>query len=100
MSIPKLSRAEVFMVLYNRAQPQGLGFMHYIAKQMTLEDAKGYLSVNPGPYFDYVKGRVMKIDISKESLDTMLYNRDNGPEAAEDAILEYLTAPKQSTQPV
>ena len=38
-------------------------------------------------YFDYLKGRVMKIDLSGDSeLDPRLYDRDNGAGAAERAI--------------
>jgi hypothetical protein len=35
----------------------------------------------------------MKIRI-EDVLDTRLYDRDNGPGAAEDALLDYMTAPK------
>ena len=37
-------------------------------------------------YFDYVDGRVMKVDLSGDELHTGLYNRDNGIGAAEAVI--------------
>lgn len=37
-------------------------------------------------YFDYLNGKVLKVDLSTDELDTFLYNRDNGPDAAEKAL--------------
>ena len=37
-------------------------------------------------YFDYHEGRLMKVDLSGDELDTRFYNRDNGEMAAENAI--------------
>jgi hypothetical protein len=36
--------------------------------------------------FDYLRGRVIKCEISGDELDVRLYDRDNGPRAAEAAI--------------
>lgn len=79
ISIKGLDKAEVFRRLYNAAQPQGMGFLHYDPKDMTIEEAREYIS-NPydGYYFDYVKGRVMKVDLNRDEFDPWLYDRDNG----------------------
>lgn len=90
-----LSNAEVFMALYNRARPHGNSFMAYVPKSMTLDEAAAAIASMGNTYVDYFKGRVMKIDIGKKFLETQLYNRDNGPGAAEDALLDYMTAPKK-----
>jgi hypothetical protein len=45
---------------------------------MTYEQAEDILSKSHDKYFDYLKGRVMKIDLSGEMMDTWLYDRDNG----------------------
>ncbi|GAG30986.1 unnamed protein product, partial [marine sediment metagenome] len=37
-------------------------------------------------YFDYLKGRVMKINLSSDELRTALYDRDNGEGAAAQAL--------------
>ena len=37
-------------------------------------------------YFDYLYGRIMKVDLSRDYFDPRLYDRDNGPGAAERAI--------------
>jgi hypothetical protein len=37
-------------------------------------------------YFDYFNGKVMKVDIANDEFDPYLYDRDNGPGAAQYAI--------------
>ena len=84
---PTLTAAEKLSRLYNHARPQGMGFSHFTPEDMTVEQAQALLDARPDiTYFDYLKGRVMKIDVAKEPLDTRLYNRDNGYEAAERAL--------------
>lgn len=80
-----LDKAAVLAALYNAAKPQGMGFLHYDPKPMDVEEAKEILS--RGCFdFDYLKGRVMKVDLSGETLDPRLYDRDNGEGAAQQAI--------------
>ena len=78
-------KAEVLAALYNASQPLGLGFLQADSNKMTTEEARELLSDGSG-YFDYLKGRVMKVDLSGEELDPWLYDRDNGQGAAEAAI--------------
>lgn len=86
MNITGLDKAEVLAALYNSAKPQGMGFLHFEAKPMTKEEAQQLLDKGQ-TYFDYVKGRVMKIEIGwKDEVYTELYNRDNGHGAAERAV--------------
>ncbi len=85
MDISKYNKAEVLAVLYNNSKPLGLGMLHYDPKSMTKEEAQKLLDEG-FTYFDYVKGRVLKIDLSTNKLRTDLYNRDNGISAAEKAI--------------
>jgi len=86
MDITGLSKAAVLAVLYNASKPQGMGFMHYDSTPMTEKEAEGLLKRDT--YFDYLKGRVMKIDLSSDEVGTGSYNRDNGSGAAERAIDE------------
>lgn len=79
--------AAVLAALYNASRPLGIGFIHYTPEDMTVEQARGLLLVQE--YFDYLKGRVMKVDLGKEALEREggrlfvgLYDRDNGPGAA------------------
>lgn len=57
---------------------------------MTTEEAKTILDESSDKYFDYLKGRVMKIRIEGDEIDTRLYNRDNGVGAAEAAIYKII----------
>ena len=83
-----LSKAEVLMVLYNASKPMGLGLFIATPNKMTLEEAEGLLEI--GTNFDYIKGRVMKIDLSDDNgFDPWLYDRDNGENAASRALSEY-----------
>jgi len=84
ISIKGLDKAEVLAALYNRARPQGMGFLQWTPQDMSIEEAKETLQY--GPYFDYVQGRVMKVDLSKDEFDSSLYDRDNGLGAAEMVI--------------
>jgi hypothetical protein len=87
-----LDKAEVLAALYNNSRPQGMGFLHFEPKPMTKEQAAEMLKTST--YFDYVKGRVMKVDLSGEDLNPRLYDRDNGDGAALRALEEILTRPK------
>lgn len=84
MDIKNYDKAEILAALYNASQPLGLGILHYEPQDMTVEEARGLLDKTT--WFDYLKGRVMKIDLSKDELYTGGYNRDNGKDAAENII--------------
>lgn len=85
ISLKGLNRAKVLAALYNASQPLGMGILHYDPTPMTAEEAQALLDSGQ-TYFDYVKGRVMKVDLSSDQLETWLYDRDNGQGAAERAI--------------
>jgi hypothetical protein len=62
-----------------------MGFMHYDPKPMLREVAEKLLGQTT--YFDYLQGRVMKVDLSNnEEFDPWLYDRDNGQGAAAEVI--------------
>ncbi len=84
IDISKKSKAKVLAALYNASQPLGLGFMHYDPAEMTEQEAEGLLEKTD--YFDYVKGRIMKVQLSGDTLDPRNYDRDNGEGAAQRAI--------------
>lgn len=87
-----LDKAEVLAALYNVAKPQGMGFLQYDPKPMTAEEAREIVDRGKGRtyglYFDYLKGRVMKVDLSGDSFESSWFDRDNGKGAAELAINE------------
>lgn len=83
MNIAALDKASVLMALYNNAKPLGMGYLHFTPEPMKREEAE--LLLKEQSRFDYLHGRVMKIKI-EDDLYTTLYNRDNGPNAAEEAL--------------
>jgi hypothetical protein len=84
ISLEGLDKAAVLAALYNASQPLGMGFLHFDPAPMTIGEAQSLLEQHT--YFDYLKGRVMKIDLSGNELDPWLYDRDNGPGAAASVI--------------
>jgi hypothetical protein len=85
ISLVGLDKAAVFAALYNGARAQGLGFLHYDPTSMTAETARQRFGSAFG-YFDYVDGRVMKVNLEGDELNPWLYDRDNGAGAAETII--------------
>ena len=100
MNIAGLDKAVVLASLYNRSFQQGMGVLDKNGRQeMNVEQARKHLDLTHD--FDYLNGRVMKIDLSSAEVDTWLYNRENGEGAAE-RIIEQIRASmppeiKQST---
>jgi hypothetical protein len=84
INIAGLDKVKVLQALYERAKPQGMGFLHYTPGPLPEAEAKACLERHP--YFDYLNGRVMKVDLGKDTLDPRLYDRDNGDGAAERAL--------------
>src|SRR3990167_9199466 len=80
IDIKGLDKAE----LLNASKPQGLGFLAQGRNsEMTVADAREVLRIaGDRPYFDYLRGRVMKVDLSGDSLEPRMYDRDNGEVAA------------------
>jgi hypothetical protein len=91
MDIKGISKAKILASLYNASRPQGMGFLQ--AKNGDMSEAEAQKLLDDGhTYFDYLYGRVIKIDLSGDELRTALYDRDNGHGAAEDAITRALCA--------
>lgn len=84
INIKGLDKARVLVELYNHSHQQGLG-MFQAAKNLTVEDARELLKNQT--YFDYLYGKVMKIDLSSdEEFSERLYDRDNGEGMAKSVI--------------
>lgn len=88
INISGISKAKVLAALYNNSKPMGRGMLHYDPAMMTEGEAEELLKQES--YFDYIKGRVMKVDLSTDEFDPFLYDRDNGEGAAEEAIINIL----------
>ena len=96
VNIKGLDKAEVLLALWKSSRMQGMSFLGFLATgELTLEQAKeeveGRLNASAvcgerRCYFDYLNGRVLKVDISQDEFDSRLYDRDNGENAAQRAI--------------
>jgi len=84
IDISGMDKAEVLASLYNNSKPLGLGNLHFVPDNMTREEAQKLLQGHT--YFDYLRGRVMKVNLKGDSFEERLYDRDNGPGAARQAI--------------
>ena len=82
--IPIPNKPAALAALYNASQPLGMGILHFDPRPMTIEEAAKLLEQST--YFDYLKGRVMKVDLSGDEFDPWLYDRDNGEGAAARAL--------------
>lgn len=82
IDISGIEKPVLLAALYNASKQQGLGFMHDRgATGMTEEQAADEIE-RQGYSFDYLHGRVMKVDIRNDDLSVWLYDRDNGQGAA------------------
>lgn len=81
ISLKGLSKSKVLAGLYNASHPQGLGYLHFDPAPMTQTEAE-LIGEEHKWDFDYLKGRIMKVDLSKDEFDPWLYDRDNGNGAA------------------
>lgn len=87
IDIRKKDKAAVLAALYNHSRPQGMGFLHYDPAPMSHDEARAIMAATEGRgYFDYLKGRVMKVDISGNTLNPGGYDHDLGPGAAARAV--------------
>ncbi|MDD4830744.1 MAG: hypothetical protein WCX23_01120 [Candidatus Paceibacterota bacterium] len=105
VKIKGLSKAKVLAALYNRARPQGMGIFMYRQDKMTEEDALFVIDSRGDDgcfrakdpfrnefYFDYLRGRALKVDLSGDYFCSKMYDDMNdmydNEKSAEKAISE------------
>ena len=82
-----ISKWKILKALYDNSRPLGLGFLHYTPEPMPEKEAREL--VKDQTYFDYVRGRVIKVNLENpDGFEEWLYDRDNGPGAAQRVIAE------------
>lgn len=88
--IKGLPKDMLLMTLFNHSHQQGMGCLDPLGGHpMTIATAASDVAKSsPHLYFDYVHGRVLKVDLSGDYLDDRLYDRDNYQGATRDAILD------------
>jgi hypothetical protein len=89
IDIHDLNKVEVFSALYSRSKVQRMGHVGFAASgsknELDFEEAERLYNAHKGR-FDYVNGRVMKVDLTRDSFDPFLYDRDNEENAAQGVI--------------
>lgn len=97
VDITGLDKADVLVALFDASSPQGLGFFAAaISSGLTLDIARRL--VQERTYFDYLQGRVLKVDLRGDAVDPVLFDRDNGRGACAAAIAR-LRAKAKEAQP-
>ncbi len=95
VNIKGMNKAEVLLALWKASQMQGMSFLGFLASgELTLSQARKEIQERKHTsfdgmdsiYFDYLNGKVMKVDLGKDEFDPRLYDRDNGDGAAQRAI--------------
>lgn len=85
INIKGLNKAEVLKALYDYSHEQGMGIFQTVPRGfVTVEHCEELLRETT--YFDYLYGRVLKVDLSGDEFDERLYDRDCGHGAAQRAI--------------
>lgn len=85
VNIEGKSKAKVLKALYDHSHVQGLGFLQAVPDSfVTVEHCEELLKQNT--YFDYMYGRVLKVDLSGDEFNERLYDRDCGEGAAQRAV--------------
>ena len=91
VDIKGLDKARVLKALYDNSHLQGMGFMQ-ASGPVTVEHCAKLLKEQT--YFDYLYGRVLKVDLSGDEFDERLYDRDCGEGAAQRAVDSIKGAPE------
>lgn len=95
VNIKGMDKAEVLLALWQASQMQGMSFLGFLASgELTREQAQKEVQERKHTrfdgtdsiYFDYLNGKVMKVDLGQDEFDPRLYDRDNGEGAAQRAI--------------
>lgn len=87
IDVSDIAPGVLLQTLYMGARVQGLGVLHSTSGPLETEEIEEYLKDMP-QYFDYLKGRVMKVEINGKTLRPRLYDRDNGVGAAQASVDE------------
>jgi hypothetical protein len=93
VNIKGIDKAKVLAALFNNSKVQGMGFLQASRGPQVMNEATARVAMgngddngNFGLYFDYLFGRVLKVNISGDEFDPWGYDRDLGKGAAQRAI--------------
>ena len=96
VDIKGLDKARVLKALYDHSHVQGLGRLQSVpAGFVTVEICAKLLETHTS--FDYLYGRVIKVELSGDEFDERLYDRDCGDGAAQRAVDSVRAEPENGT---
>lgn len=85
VDIKGLEKAKVLKALYDNSHVQGYGFLQAVSDgYVTVEHCRELLKNDT--YFDYLYGRVLKVDLSGDEFNEYNYDLDCGEGAAQRAV--------------
>lgn len=84
VNIAGLDKAEVLAALHAASHAQGMSFLHDKGP-LSVEECRAYTSEGQ-LNFDYLRGRVLKVNLRGDEFDPRLFDCDNYTGAAENAI--------------
>lgn len=88
VNIAGLDKADLLMRAFNASKQQDMSMMDQRGRQdMTIKQAREIANQGPMNY-DYLYGRVLKIDLTHDDVGTWAYNRDVGPGAFEKIVAD------------
>lgn len=102
IDISGLDKADILRVLYNNSRPMGLGFLQATEGDLTEQEAQEYINRDvladndfgqygdDELYFDYVRGRPLKINLTGDEFDPWGYDRDNGGDGTAARLIDTL----------
>lgn len=93
VNIKGLDKAELLVELYNHSHQQGMGMLQP-KRDLSYEEAKQLLEKTT--YFDYLYGKVLKVDLSKDELEEWLYDRDNGQGMVQSIVDKIMVKKKEN----
>lgn len=94
IDITGLDKAVVLKELYDHSHLQGFGFLQMVPEgTVTVEHCRELLKHEH--YFDYLYGRGLKVNLSSNRLNEVLYDRDNGLGAALTVIFKLRLTKKE-----
>lgn len=100
IDVSRIKRAKLLAGLFNNTKPFDPTKIDHndLGRNLSVEEARTIIKTRlamdgkRGLYFDYLLGRPLKIDLSGDVIDPLLYNRYAGEGTAERVIRELVNA--------
>ena len=101
MNITNLDKGEILVILYNNARRDIVTPPTTITPiVMSVKEARDIVNhrrIRTGNlYFDYLKGRIIRTDLTFDTLDLSMYNSENGINNAEVELLALRATVKET----